>query len=96
MMEVITIDSKAYQDLINRLDKLSAEILEKQNGMSKKFIDNQEFLLLMNISKRTAQNWRDNQIIAFSQVGHKIYYKLSDVEELINRYKITASKPLKK
>lgn len=95
-MEVITIDSKAYQDLINRLDKLSAEILEKQNGMSKKFIDNQEFLLLMNISKRTAQNWRDNQIIAFSQVGHKIYYKLSDVEELINRYKITASKPLKK
>jgi predicted site-specific integrase-resolvase len=38
----------------------------------------------MNISKRTAQAWRDEGKIAFSQVGGKIYYKMSDVQELLN------------
>lgn len=54
-----------------------------------KFITNDEFMKLMDISKRTAQNWRDEGVIAFSQVGHKIYYRLSDIEDLLNKtYKI--------
>ena len=48
------------------------------------FFDNQEFMKLMNISKRTAQEWRSRNIIKVSQVGNKIYYKLSDVKKLIN------------
>jgi len=50
------------------------------------FFDNQEFIQLMNISKRTAQDWRTKNIINFSQVGNKIYYKLSDVQKLINEH----------
>ena len=38
---------------------------------------------LMNISKRTAQQWRDNKVIGFSQVGNKIYYSLSDILNLL-------------
>ena len=45
-----------------------------------------EFLLLMKISKRTAQTWRDEGKISFSQVGNKIYYKLSDVEKLLTEH----------
>jgi hypothetical protein len=45
--------------------------------------DNQEFMKLMNISKRTAQEWRNKRIIEFSQVGNKIYYRLSDVKKLL-------------
>jgi len=37
----------------------------------------------LKISKRTAQTWRDEGKISFSQVGNKIYYKLSDVEKLM-------------
>jgi ABC-type polysaccharide/polyol phosphate transport system ATPase subunit len=48
------------------------------------FFDNQEFMLLMNISKRTAQEWRNKKIIEFSQVGNKIYYRLSDIQKLLN------------
>lgn len=48
------------------------------------FFDNQEFMQLMNISKRTAQEWRNKKIIEFSQVGNKIYYKLSDIQKLLN------------
>jgi hypothetical protein len=39
---------------------------------------------LMNISKRTAQEWRNKKIILCSQVGNKIYYRLSDIQKLLN------------
>ena len=45
--------------------------------------DNQEFLRVMNISKRTAQQWRDTGFIGFSQLGNKIYYRLSDIKALL-------------
>ena len=44
-------------------------------------LDNEEFIKTMKISRRTAQTWRDEGKISFSQVGNKIYYKLSDVEK---------------
>ncbi len=46
--------------------------------------NNQEFMKLMDISKRTAQDWRDKKIIGFFQIGNKIYYRLSDVQKLLN------------
>lgn len=49
------------------------------------FLDNSR-ILLMKISKRTAQTWRDEGKISFSQVGNKIYYKLSDVEKLLQEH----------
>ena len=48
------------------------------------FFDNQEFMKLMNISKRTAQEWRNKKIILSSQIGNKIYYRLSDIQKLLN------------
>ncbi|MBS0645866.1 MAG: helix-turn-helix domain-containing protein, partial [Verrucomicrobia bacterium] len=51
-----------------------------------KWLDNQELMLMLKISKRTAQHYRDSGLISFSQVGNKIYYKLSDVEELLKAH----------
>ena len=48
------------------------------------FFDNGAFIKIMNISKRTAQEWRNKKIIEFSQVGNKIYYRLSDIQKLLN------------
>lgn len=56
------------------------------------FLDNQEFLEVMNISKRTAQTWRDAGIISFSQVGNKIYYRVSDINELLNKNRSRATR----
>jgi len=48
------------------------------------FFDNQEFIQLMNISKRTSQEWRNNGFIGYSQLGNKIYFRLSDVLQLLH------------
>lgn len=75
--------------ILKRLDEQVALIVAKLKIGSKSdpedvFFDNQEFMLLMNSSKRTAQKWRNKKIIEFSQVGNKIYYRLSDVKKLFN------------
>ena len=70
-----------------RLNKILL-ILEPKQHLSpdKVFFDNQEFIQLMNISKRTAQAWRDTRMIAFSQVGSKMYYRLSDILIMLEKY----------
>ena len=75
--------------ILKRLDEQVALIVAKLKIGSKSnpedvFFDNQEFMLLMNTSKRTAQEWRNKKIIEFSQVGNKIYYRLSDIKKLLD------------
>jgi len=78
--------SKEYQDLLKRLDEISLKLSAKEKATTDQWLDNQEFMQLLKISRRTAQNYRDTNLIAFSIIGNKIYYKLSDVEELLNRH----------
>jgi hypothetical protein len=43
---------------------------------------------ILRISKRTLQNYRDHYILPFSQIGRKIYYKASDIDEYLDRHYI--------
>ena len=84
-MEAIILSTQQYKELVNRLDVLNKKLEEKQKKPQDTFLDNQEFLQLMNISKRTAQTWRDEGIVSFSQIGSKIYYRMSDVQKLLDK-----------
>ncbi len=69
-----------------RLNQLLNRLEQKQRTNPEEvFFDNQEFIQVMNISKRLAQIWRDNKIIGFSQIGNKFYYKLSDILGLLEK-----------
>lgn len=82
-MNAIVISPQQYAELIQKLDSLKHLLTQKQKDPSNLFVDNQEFIQLMNISKRTAQKWRDEGIISFSQIGSKIYYSMADVQDLL-------------
>lgn len=85
-MDVVLLSSQHYQDLLKRLDVIQQEVSNKQKSPADTFIDNQEFIQVMNVSKRTAQSWRDEGIISFSQIGSKIYYRMSDVQALLDKH----------
>ena len=85
-MDAIIFTKDQFTDLMSKLDTIQSQITTKADPKKETFLDNQEFLLLMKISKRTAQTWRDEGKISFSQVGNKIYYKLSDVEKLLQEH----------
>ena len=85
-MDAIILTKDQYNDLLAKLEIITSQLNTKAEAKKETFLDNQEFLQLMKISKRTAQTWRDEGRISFSQVGNKIYYKLTDVEKLLNEH----------
>jgi 3-methyladenine DNA glycosylase Tag len=84
-MEAVILTSEQYNNLVSRLEKLNSTLESNQKPKQETFLDNQEFIQLMNISKRTAQTWRDEGKVSFSQIGSKIYYKMKDVEVLLDK-----------
>lgn len=92
-MELVIFTKEQHDEVIKRLDLLNENLKKQQQPSNSKYISNEEFLVYMKISKRTAQTWRDQGKISFSQIGHKIYYLLSDVEELLQHHRIKAFNP---
>lgn len=75
--------TREFIKVLARMDELESALNEKQKNPEDVFLDNQEFIQLMNISKRTSQTWRDEGYISYSQVGGKIYFLMNDVRELL-------------
>ena len=82
-----------WKKLLERFETL-LNTLEKRIPQDPELVllDNADLLQLFKISHKTAQNWRDNKVIAYSQINNKIYYRLSDVNKLLdNNYKPTTT-----
>ena len=87
-MEVVTIQSEAFQELVGKIEAINTRLTQKEKEPKEVWLDNIELMQLLKISKRTAQHYRDDGLLAFSQVGNKIYYRLLDIEALLkSRYK---------
>ena len=85
-MEVITIQSEAFLELKGELNSINKRLNKDEKIPKVIWLDNQEIMQLLKISKRTIQHYRDTGLIAFSQVGNKIYYKQSDIEEMLEKH----------
>jgi len=49
------------------------------------WVDGQEVLQMLHISSRTLQRLRDCDIIPYSRINGKYYYKMSDVEGVLEK-----------
>ena len=91
-METVLISKANYEVIKKTLDVIREEV-SKINSPSEHFIGTEEFIKLMKISPRTAQVWRDEGRIGFSQQGKKIYYRMSDIDRFLDvHYKKPFSK----
>ena len=86
-MEVVIISKSKYEEMVGKLNRLSDrvnEILCKREGKRlSRWMDNQEVCQQLRISPRTLQTLRDNGTLAYSQIGHKIFYKPEDVQRMV-------------
>ena len=64
--------------------KARIEIFRQSRSESLKdiWVDNQDVLQTLHISKRTLQTFRTNGTLPFSKIQGKFYYKVSDIEQL--------------
>ncbi|MGV3631752.1 MAG: helix-turn-helix domain-containing protein [Bacteroidota bacterium] len=86
-MQVITIESEAYQKLVSKLDQIANKLDTKfkDYSLKERWLDNQEVCEILKISTRTLQSYRDQGVLPYSQNGAKIYYKATDIELLLER-----------
>lgn len=87
-MEVIAIQKSALDGMkndIKELLELTENATRKYDPIFKgeKWLDNQEVCLMMNITKRTLQTYKDKGLLPYSKLNRKNYYKHSDVEALL-------------
>jgi hypothetical protein len=72
--------------LDNKIEQLTRELrIKRIQDPQIMIIDNADFIQLFKISAKTAQNWREEGLVDYAQVKHKIYYRISDIKEFINR-----------
>lgn len=85
-MEIIAIEKKTLEAVERAFERFENRIEELCAGHTKRlshWLDNGDVCRLLNISKRTLQTYRDNGILPYSQINHKMFYKSSDIEMLL-------------
>ena len=87
-MEIVNIEARTFEAMMSRFDALEQKmnsLHSEQDKSLNKWLDNQDVCLILNISKRTLQTYRDNGTVPYSQINHKIYYKPDDIELLTRK-----------
>lgn len=87
-MEVIAIPKSVLKKLNTELDELLQLTTDASKAYAgifneEKWLDNQEVCLMLGISKRTLQSYKDKGLLPCSKLNRKNYYKLSDVQRLL-------------
>ena len=89
-MELITFESKAFKDLAEKIDRIAQFVVKKEtipppktdveSNMMEGWLDNDDVSEILDISTRTLQRLRAKNLISYSLLGGKCYYKASDIE----------------
>lgn len=65
--------------------------MNNQISINSKWLSSEEVCHVLMISNRTLQSYRDRGILPFAQIGRKIYYKSSDIEEYLDQHYIKSN-----
>ncbi len=82
-------DSEKVQNhLIETMEKLNdrlQKVEQERKNLDLGYLNNEQVMAMLNISKRTLQNWRNDKKIGFSNVNGRIYYRRSDIELMLEQ-----------
>ncbi len=85
-MEVITIESRAFKQLMDKLEALSEYVYSMEHPVEnedERWVDSQEVCRFLKISERTLQRLRANGKITYSCIGGKYYYQIGQTKKLL-------------
>ena len=76
---------KTFHSNFDRLLALLEKVLEKRqpSAYGDELLTDKEVAYLLKVSRRTLQDYRNNGMIAYYQLGGKILYKESDIEKMV-------------
>ena len=92
-MEVITIESQAFKDLMSKVDTIFDYVISQQNIQDEEdsWVDSYEVCTFLKISDRTLQRLRSENKINYSRIRGKNYYKISEIKRMMEEILIRRS-----
>ena len=97
-MEVITIESQVFKDLTENINAIAKFVFAQQAKAEKEpvdgWVDNYEVCTFQKISEKTLQRLRSNNEIKYSRIRGKTYYRISEIERLMNENIIRRSESI--
>ena len=92
-MEVITIESQAYKNLMSKVDTIFDYVISQQNIQDEEdsWVDSYEVCTFLKISDRTLQRLRSENKINYSRIRGKNYYKISEIKRMMEENLIRRS-----
>jgi len=89
-MDLKVLSNEEYDKIILKLDQVLELLSEKskktRNPLEEIWLDTFEAARVLKVSTRTLQNYRDYGRLPFSKIGSKIYFKASDIENLLTEH----------
>ncbi|GHV58515.1 hypothetical protein FACS1894182_11140 [Bacteroidia bacterium] len=77
-MDVITIESQAYRELVSKINSIAKFVITiqtEEKNPDNEWVDSYEVCTFLKISERTLQRLRSNGIISYSILSGKTYYR---------------------
>lgn len=94
-MEVITVESKAYKELVAKINTIAQFVADYQSvntiNPEEEWIDSFEVCSFLNISQRTLQRLRSKGAITYSVIAGKTYYTIAEIKRMLNERRIRSS-----
>lgn len=86
---MVMLPQEEWQSLNDKLDRL-AEMIENRNASDRdtEWLESEAARKLLGVSTKTWQNYRDQRVIPFSQIGRKIYVNQADIDNFLHKHRI--------
>ena len=95
VMEVITVESKVYKELMAKINTIAQFVADYQSvntiNPEEEWIDSFEVCTFLNISQRTLQRLRSKGAITYSVIAGKTYYTIAEIKRMLNERRIRSS-----
>lgn len=92
-MTMIMVPEEEWRNLHDTLEQI-IDLITRRNSddSSNEWIESDEARKLLGLSPKTWQNYRDQRLIPFSQIGRKIYVNRADLDAFLRKHRIDARK----
>ena len=81
-------DLRVFNDIARRVETIAEKVEKMHRNQAdlrlKRWLDHEEVCQTLGISKRTLQTYRENGMLPYCIIRHKIFFKPEDVQKLLN------------
>jgi len=94
-MDVITIESQAYRELMSKINTIAKFVVEHQPSDTpnpdNEWVDSYDVCTFLKVSERTLQRLRSEGKISYSVLSGKSYYTIGEIRRMLSEKRIRSN-----